>query len=224
MIEAILFDMDGLLIDSEPLWKEAEIKVFGTVGIDMNARSCEQTVGLRIDQVVDLWFHSHPWDNKSKQQVIDEILEEMQMLIQTKGNAKKGVKEIFQFLEGKKMKKAVASSSYLILIEAVLDKLNLRDQIDLYKSAEHEEFGKPHPALFLNTAKELNAYHEHCLVFEDSFNGVLAAKAARMKVVAVPEESHLKDPRMIIADFQIESLLDFDQSKLDAINESLVLR
>ncbi|MCB0479448.1 MAG: hexitol phosphatase HxpB [Crocinitomicaceae bacterium] len=224
MIEAILFDMDGLLIDSEPLWKEAEIKVFGSVGIDMNERSCEQTVGLRIDQVVDLWYSSHPWDNKSKQQVIQEILEEMQMLIRTKGKAKKGVEEIFQFLEGKNLKKAIASSSYLVLIEAVLDKLNLREQIDLHKSAEHEEFGKPHPALFLNTAKELNAYHEHCLVFEDSFNGVLAAKAARMKVVAVPEETHLKDPRMIIADLQIESLLDFDQAKLDAINESLVLK
>ncbi len=224
MIEAILFDMDGLLIDSEPLWKEAEIKVFESVGLDLTERSCEQTVGLRIDQVVDLWYRSHPWDNKSKQQVVEEIIEEMQHLIRTKGKAKKGVKEIFEFLENKNLKKAVASSSYQILIEEVIRKLGIENQIDLYKSAEHEEFGKPHPALFLNTAKELQAFHEHCLVFEDSFNGVLAAKSARMKVVAVPEETHQEDPRMIIADLNIPSLLDFGQKEWEELNESLVLR
>lgn len=224
MIEAILFDMDGLLIDSEPLWKEAEIKVFESVGLDLTERSCEQTVGLRIDQVVDLWYRSHPWDNKSKEQVVKEIIDEMQHLIRTKGKAKKGVSEIFQFFENKKLKKAIASSSYQVLIEEVIKKLNIQSQIDLYKSAEHEEFGKPHPALFLNTAKELGAFHEHCLVFEDSFNGVLSAKSARMKVVAVPEETHQKDPRMIIADINIQSLLEFGENEWNTLNASLTVQ
>ena len=223
MIEAILFDMDGLLIDSEPLWKQAEITVFGSVGLDLTERSCEQTVGLRIDQVVDLWYRSHPWDIKSKEQVVNEIIEEMQSLIRSEGKAKKGVSEIFQFFEDKKLKKAIASSSYQILIEEVIKKLGIESQVDLYKSAEHEEYGKPHPALFLKTARELNVFHEHCLVFEDSFNGILSAKAARMKVVAVPEETHQEDPRMIIADMQIESLLDFGNKEWNNLNASLIL-
>lgn len=215
--------MDGLLIDSEPLWKKAEIKVFGSVGIDLNERSCEQTVGLRIDQVVDLWYSNHPWDNKSKDQVVNEIIEEMKFLISTEGKAKTGVDYIVDFFKQKEMKMAIASSSYQVLIEKVIDKLNLKNQIDTYLSAEHEEFGKPHPAVFLNTAKKLNSYHEHCLVFEDSFNGVLAAKSGRMKVVAVPEETHLEDPRMMIADMQIKSLDEFGEKELDEINRSFVL-
>ena len=223
MIDAVIFDMDGLLIDSEPLWKEAEIKVFGTVGIDLTARSCEQTVGLRIDQVVDLWYSNHPWNNKSKKQVVNEIIEEMLYLIEQKGKAKKGVDHIVNFFTQKEMKMAIASSSYQVLIEKVIEKLNLADQITTYLSAEHEEYGKPHPAVFLNTAKKLNTFHEHCLVFEDSFNGVLAAKAARMKVVAVPEETHQEDSRMIIADQQIMSLNEFGESELQKVNQLFVL-
>jgi sugar-phosphatase len=224
MIEAVIFDMDGLLIDSEPLWKEAEIKVFGSVGIDLTARSCEQTVGLRIDQVVDLWYSNHPWDNKTKDQVVCEIIEEMQILIRTKGVAKKGVDDIIRFFQKKELPMAIASSSYQVLIEEVITKLNLSDRIETYLSAEHEEYGKPHPAVFLNTAKKLDVFHEKCLVFEDSFNGVLAAKAGRMKAVAVPEETHQKDNRMVIADLEIESLDQFNNQHLQEINDLFVLK
>lgn len=55
-MKAVIFDMDGVLIDSEPLWKIAEIEGFGKVGINLTNTDCEETVGLRIDEVVKLWY------------------------------------------------------------------------------------------------------------------------------------------------------------------------
>ena len=96
MKNAVIFDMDGLLIDSEPLWKEAEIEVFKTVGIDLTEQSCEQTVGLRIDEVVKLWHSRHPWQNKTINEVTQQINNCMIRLIKEKGVAKKGVLHVLK--------------------------------------------------------------------------------------------------------------------------------
>src|SRR5690554_5802799 len=76
-IDTVIFDMDGVLIDYEPLWKAAEIKVFETIGIDFIKVGGEKTVGLRIDEVIDYWYEKYPWENKTKAQVVDEIMLEM---------------------------------------------------------------------------------------------------------------------------------------------------
>lgn len=206
MTEAIIFDMDGLLIDSEPLWKIAEINVFGTVGIDLTSKGCEETVGLRIDQVVDLWFGRHPWDNKTTARVTEEIIEEMAHLIKQNGKPLPGAISAVENAKIKVGKVGLATSSHDVLIEATLEKLGLKDHFDVTHSAQHEDYGKPHPQVFLTTAQKLKVKPENCHVFEDSLNGVIAAKAARMKVTAVPEKTHNFDPRLHLADDILNSL------------------
>jgi sugar-phosphatase len=92
------------------------------------------------------------------------------------------------------------------LIEAVTNKLNIRNYFDVMWSAEFEPYGKPHPGIFLSTANKLQTTPENCLVFEDAINGVLAAKAAKMYCIAVPEEATYHDLRFAIADKKIKSL------------------
>ncbi len=70
VIEAVIFDMDGLIIDSEPLWREAEIEVFATVGIALDDERCRETLGLRIDQVVDHWYRRFPWTGPSQNEIV----------------------------------------------------------------------------------------------------------------------------------------------------------
>ncbi len=96
IIEGFIFDMDGLLIDSEPLWLRAEQQVFATVGLELTEAMCKQTTGVRIDEVVRLRHAEQPWTNKSLQQVEAEILAEVQRLASTEGKPLPGVHEILQ--------------------------------------------------------------------------------------------------------------------------------
>lgn len=219
MIEAVLFDMDGLLIDSEPLWRAAEKEIFSSVDITLTDEMCFQTVGLRIDEVVDYWHERFPWNNRTKEALVEDIVQRMEELILAQGEPLPGVFEALALCEKRGLKMAVASSSFERLIEAVLTKFNVRDRFQVVHSAEFEDFGKPHPAVFISAAQQLGVPPTRCLVFEDSVGGVIAAKAARMPCIAVPEEVHQGNPRYAIADLQLKSLLEFTDQHLDQLGQ-----
>ncbi len=208
-MKAIIFDMDGVLIDSEPLWKIAEIKGFGKVGLDLTQTDCEETVGLRIDEVVKMWFQKKPWENISCEAVTIDIVNILIEEIKANGKALPGVINTLDMCQQAGLKIGLATSSYHSIIDAVLDKLNIRHYFDTIHSAEYERLGKPHPGVFLTAAEKLSVEPQNCLVIEDSLNGVIAGKAARMKVIAIPEQSHAYNPKLKLADEIIESLNDF---------------
>ena len=198
--------MDGLIIDSEPFWRLAEMKVFAKVGLLLTEKDCMETTGFRFDEVVEHWYHKQPWAGKSKQQIHDEVLDEMESAITHHAQAMKGVHTSLDFFKSKNIKMAVASSSAMRLIKATVKKLQIEHYFDLLVSAEHETHGKPNPAVFIRTANGLNVRADKCLVLEDSFNGILAAKAAKMKCVAVPYPEDFNNPKLIIADWKLNSL------------------
>lgn len=205
--------MDGLLIDSEPLWEEAEIEVFTKIGIPLTSDMTKQTMGMRVDEVVQHWYSRYPWQNPTQQEVQADVVAKVIELIKQKGTPRSGVKEIVAFFAEKKLPIAIASSSLTEIITAVLEKLEIKDSLNAICSAEHEPYGKPHPGVYITTAKKLDVLPEFCLAFEDSPNGVLAAKAAKMKCVAVPDEKMRDDKKFCIADLVINSLTEFDESK-----------
>lgn len=209
-MQAIIFDMDGVLIDSEPLWKIAEVEAFAKVGLNLTYTDCEETVGLRIDQVVELWYKKVGWTNKTILEVETDIVDILIREINLQGKELLGVTQKLTEFREAGYKIGLATSSYQRIIEAVVDKLNIRSFFDVMQSAEYERFGKPHPAVFLTCADKLGVEPSECLVIEDSFNGILAAKAARMTVFAIPEKSHQADPRLIIADKIFYSLVDLN--------------
>jgi len=208
-IQAVIFDMDGLIIDSEPLWKIAEIEAFKKVGIDLTTTDCEETVGLRMDEVVKLWYDRVGWEGKSLKAVEEDVVNIVIREINQKGQALSGVHETLSSLKALPIKIGLATSSAMRIVDAVLDRLKIRHYFDALHSAEHEVYGKPHPAVFINCAKSLGVDPTNCLVFEDSLNGVIAAKAARMKVIAIPEKTHDYNERLILADKILTSLNGF---------------
>ena len=218
MIEAVIFDMDGLLIDSEPLWQEAEILVFERVGINLTSELCQRTQGLRIDEVVDYWYSRYPWDNLTKSEVEESIVSQVIDLIQLKGEPLPGVEQAIAFVESKDVKVALASSSSTIIIQAALQKLGLSEIFTEVYSAESEVLGKPHPGVYLTTAKKLNVPPQSCLALEDSLNGVLAAKAAQMKCIAIPEAVQQDNPKFAIADRLLTSLEGLNDSVWNSLN------
>lgn len=206
VFDAVIFDMDGVLIDSEPLWKIAMEQVFAEVGCNLTRKDFQKTVGLRLDEVVEYWFNVINWEGASIADVEQAIVDRMVELITEKGEPLVGVIETLQLLRRLNIKVGLATSSYSRLIDTVLSVLNLREAFSVTHSAENEQYGKPHPAVYLYVADHLKVRPENCLVIEDSFNGIVSAKAAKMKVVCIPEKTHHPDARLIIADFQFETM------------------
>lgn len=204
--DLVIYDMDGLLIDSEPFWRQAEIKVFGTVGLKLSEQDCIETTGYRFDEVVEHWWQRQQWTGKTKEQIHDEVIDEMENAITHHAKPMEGVNASLDFFKKQDVKLALASSSAMRLIKATVKKLKIEQYFDLLVSAEHERFGKPHPAVFLRTAETLNVRPERCLVLEDSFFGLLAAKSAKMKCIVIPDPVNYNQERFVIADWKAKSL------------------
>lgn len=206
MIKAVIFDMDGLLVNTEPLWRQAEREIFNKVNIQLTDEMCFKTVGLRIDEVVDYWYNKYPWDNIPQQTIVSMILHRMIELIEQQALAMPGVYKLLEYFKHKNIAMGIASASPTQLIESVVNKFNIKNYFHAICSAENEKYGKPHPDIYINTAKKLHVKPYECLVFEDSFNGVIAAKAARMKVIAVPEDVLRGELKFHVADLILNSL------------------
>jgi len=202
----LLFDMDGVLIDSEPLWRRAEIESFAEVGLVLSDADCRQTQGLRIDEAVSYWFHRTPWPGPSCDAVSETIVERVAALVQSEGEPMAGVHESILAATRRGWRLGLASSSPRFLIDSVLDRFGLRDAFEAVHSAEHESFGKPHPAVYLSTAAALQITPQRCVAIEDSINGVISAVAAQMACIAIPAPESREDPRFAIASRRLASL------------------
>jgi sugar-phosphatase len=209
VINTILFDMDGLLVDSEPLWKIAEKKVFGALGLNLNDELLRQVMGFRLNEVVAYWYAYQPWPEPNFTQTEEDIICCMEELLAEKAVALPGVLESLHYVQANDYKTALASSSSMRLIEVVVNKLNIKSYFNLLYSAESEAYGKPHPGIFISAAKLLGSDQNQCLVVEDSINGVIAAKAAKMLCVAVPEAEKQNDLRFAIADYKLQTMETF---------------
>jgi sugar-phosphatase len=208
-IEAVIFDLDGVLIDSEPLWQDAEIAVFGPLGIALDRELCRLTMGLRSDEVVAYWYARRPWKGPGTAEVEAELLRTVAAHIRARGAAKPGIDAVLGVL-APRVPVALASSSPYTVIEAALERLGLTRAFCCVYSAEEEPYGKPHPGVYLTTAGRIGVAPIHCCAIEDSPNGVLAAKAAKMACIAIPDPGAVDDPRIHIADRVAASLVDLD--------------
>jgi len=207
--DAAIFDMDGLLIDSEPLWQDAEIACFEEIGIPVSRELCRATAGFRIDEVIARWHRKFRWQDPSQEEMVRRVLARVTSLIHERGRPLPGVDRVMRQLQSAGVPIAIASSSPPELIEAVVDRLQLGGFLALTHSGVLEARGKPDPAVFLTTAARLGVEPERCLAFEDAPAGVLAARRAGMHVIAVPSVFDLDDPGFAPADRILERLDQF---------------
>lgn len=204
---AALFDMDGLLIDSEPLWDQAELEVIGSLGIDTRLRdTMADTLGLRIDLVVDLWYQVAPWQTPSRTEVVRRIIDRALELVDQQRPLLPGVEHALQLCRAQGMRIGLASASPLFMLEHVLRTFTLRDYFDTLCSAEALPYSKPHPQVYLNAAQALDVSPLRCVTLEDSINGMIATKAARMRSIVVPPQALEQDPRWVLADCKLPTL------------------
>lgn len=188
-MQAVIFDMDGVIIDSEALWRQAQIDALAQWGATASVDECETlTKGKRLDEIAGTWCRYFQLD-LDPQRLEAAILQRITGLIANEGEPMHGVHEALRYFREAGYQIALATSSSRQVIAAVLNKLSLWHFFDVVSSADDEERGKPHPAVYLTTLRKLNLNASQCLVIEDSFTGFCAAQAAGIPTAVVAEDS-----------------------------------
>jgi mannitol-1-/sugar-/sorbitol-6-/2-deoxyglucose-6-phosphatase len=216
-MNAAIFDMDGVLIDSEPLWWRAGVEVLQTVGVDLDDSRSSETMGLRTDAALVHWYQLFPWNGKLIHEIEQEVNSRVIELIGRHAEPLPGVYKTVELLSERGIPMGLCSSSPHAVITAVLKALQLDSTIRVVCSAEDELLGKPHPAAYLTCAKQIGTHPQCCVAFEDSLRGAIAAKAADMKVVAIPSGPDRDSTRFDFCDLRLRSLAEFDESSLSQL-------
>lgn len=213
----VIFDMDGLLIDSEPFWQEAGIETLEQYNTALTLEQYHLTTGLRTKEWIDYWWRHFGISPEFAQAAEETILRKAIEKIGAKATPMPGLEHIFSFFKGKSFKIGLATSSPLALVDVVVDKLGIRHYLNAVASAGHLPFGKPHPQVYMDCAEALNVSPLQCICFEDSFNGLIAAKAARMKCVIIPTPEQFNLAKWGAADLKLNSLLEFSDAQLNGL-------
>jgi sugar-phosphatase len=213
-IRAVIYDMDGLLVDSEPWWRVAERNIFSKLSVAPTEEDFEKMMGNRIQEVIVNWHAKHPWPNYNLEETQNAIIDEVGRLVTTHAELMPGVIESLEYCKAKQLPIALASSSPLRLVSTFIHRYGIANYFSIVRSAEFEQRGKPHPDVFLTASDALNISPKHCLVFEDSYNGVVAAKAAGMTCIAIPSQEHRNQERFSIADEIWDNLHNINTSKI----------
>lgn len=201
VVKAVIFDMDGVLVDSEGFWAQAELDVFSSYGVQITDDLATQTKYMTTREVTEFWYGRFPWENLDvptvEQQVVSKVIE----FIQSKDCTMSGIQQFITNLKNKNYKIGLATNAPLRVADAVLEKLQVRDLFDSIHSSELEEQGKPHPAVYLTSANKLGISPEHCIAIEDSHSGLRAAKGAGMRTIVFTNNDESID--FDLADFKI---------------------
>jgi sugar-phosphatase len=207
---AVVFDMDGVLVDSEPLWHEAEIDVFGGYGVALSVAVCQQTTGVRIDAVVRHWRGKFPacFADVVDQDVVDRVVAAVIARVEHRGTPMAGALAAIDDVGARGWRIGLASSSPLRIIEAVLRRLEVGHRFDAVVSAELLPRGKPDPLVYRQACRALDVDEAFAVAVEDSSSGIQAGKAAGMYVVAVPDAAAARPGALDEADVVIGSLLE----------------
>jgi HAD superfamily hydrolase (TIGR01509 family) len=200
----VIFDMDGVIIDSEPFWRQAQINELAKYNVTITVADCiTLTMGKRLEEIAKIWCLRHQL-TISPSVLQHNIMQLVVDLITDKGLAKPGLYSLLAYLREHNLNIGLATSSSKPVIDAVLRRLKIHSYFSVICSADDEVYGKPHPAVYLTTAKQFKVRADQCIVIEDSVTGMIAGKAAAMTTWAVPD--NINNPKFSIAENIFSSL------------------
>lgn len=221
MIEAVIFDMDGVLIDSEPIHKKVEKRVFKEIGANISEEEHNSYVGMACK---DMWKNIKEKHDLIREFAIEELVEMgvesyIDYILSNKYiEPIEGVVELIDDLYKKDMKLAIASSGVRKSVDTVVKMFKLEKYFKVTVSGDDVKNGKPSPEIFLKAAKALNVDPKNCIVFEDSKNGVHAAKKAEMKCIGF-KNLNSGDQDLSSADIIINDYLEINHKRLRNLYE-----
>ncbi|NMD37337.1 MAG: HAD family phosphatase [Christensenellaceae bacterium] len=186
-IKAVLFDMDGILVDSERVSQEVFIKIAKEYGYNITKDQVLKTLGLTYNDTMSYFKDKISYDYPYEEIVSNLERKLIEMAYQGTLPIKSNVREVIDELKKKKILIAVSSSNTKLSVNSYLDALKIKESFDVIVTGDDVTNGKPSPEIFNKTAELLNVKNNECLVVEDSFNGLKAAKLAQMTSVMIPD-------------------------------------
>lgn len=208
-IDAVIFDLDGTLVDSMWIWKAIDIEYLNKFGVELPDNLQKEIEGMSFSETA-VYF-------KERFQIPDEIEQikatwnEMALMkYRTEIPLKDGVLGFLKYLKRQGIKTGIATSNSRELVEAVVESLKIREYFDAIHTSCEVPRGKPAPDIYLLVSSNLSVPPERCMVFEDIPAGILAGKAAGMKVCAVQDEfsREMEEEKRRLADYFIDRYPD----------------
>jgi HAD superfamily hydrolase (TIGR01509 family) len=215
-VAAVVFDLDNVLIDSEELWAAAREGVTREYGGRWRDTAQQEMMGMSSTEW-SRWLHDELGVRLEPEEISRAVVERLDTVYRQRLRLMPGARETVERLAGRRPL-AVASSANKPLIELALDLSGLRPWFKAVVSSEEVEHGKPAPDVYLEAARRLGVDAHGCAAVEDSTNGLLSARAAEMKVIAVPDRRYPPSPEALaVADVVLDSLEKLRPEALDRL-------
>lgn len=221
--EAAIFDLDGLLIDSEPFWQRAEKAVFGSLGVPVTSEESAYTSRLSTAAVARYWFNKSPWKERTLEEAEQDVIDHVRQLVRQEAMPMPGVRKVLEICRNRGLKIGLATNSPPELIPEILRKIGIEHYFDATASSVHEPAAKPEPYVYLTVAGKLNTPPHRCIAFEDSVSGMRAAIKAGMTTIVIPDATSYSRSEFETADIRLRSLQEFSAEHFHKI-QSLITR
>ncbi len=208
-IDAVIFDLDGTLVDSMWMWKRIDIEYLSRFGIEMPENLQKSIEGKSFSETA-IFFKNHfdlsdsldqikaDWNEMAWEKYLNEV------------PVKEGVMELLRHLKQMNIPAGIATSNSRELVELVIERHGIKEYFSSVRTSCEVDKGKPSPDIFLLVAEDLGVAPERCLVFEDVLQGVMAGKSAHMKVCAVHDDysKHDQEEKVKLADYFVYSMTE----------------
>jgi HAD superfamily hydrolase (TIGR01509 family) len=199
-LQAVMWDMDGTLVDSEKVWAEVQIELLASLGASWTLDDCMLLVGSDLREAVKVWMTRIPDGVITAEELAEQMFGAVIVALRQEVEFRPGAVELLRALRKAEVPCALVSASYRLMIDAVLTHLP-PDPFDVIVAGDEVTHGKPHPEPYLTAAAKLGVDPAHCVVIEDSNTGTESGTAAGAYVVAVPQWVTIPEaPRRLVVD------------------------